>query len=118
MTPQIAGITSSSKFFDIAVVLLSGLVTGPSFILISLLVWSYDNVRLQEICQKGENRRKSPSNFGPIPGDWGKLGMTNLARMSLMNSYWMLQKSQGYNLYRFWVIKGKPIGGLKYLHPD
>ena len=34
---QFADMTSSSSFFDVAVFLLSGLVTGPSFMAISLL---------------------------------------------------------------------------------
>ena len=33
---------------------------------------------------------KPPSNFCPISGDWNKLGILNLARMSLIKFYWML----------------------------
>ena len=32
-----------------------------------------------------------PSEFFPISEDWGKLAIPNLARMSLMKCYWMLQ---------------------------
>ena len=32
-----------------------------------------------------------------ISRDWDKLGIPNSARMSLIKSHWMLQKSQGYN---------------------
>ena len=38
MTPQFPDITSSSNLFDVAVFLLSILVTGPSSMSISLLV--------------------------------------------------------------------------------
>ena len=31
------------------------------------------------------------SDFCPISGDWGELGIPHLARMSLMKCYWMLQ---------------------------
>ena len=49
-----------------------------------------------------------PSEFCPISGDWAKLGILNLAWMSLNAA-----KCQGHNIYRFWVIKGKPTGGVK-----
>ena len=32
-----------------------------------------------------------PSEFCPIPGDWGELWMPNLPQMCLMKCYWMLQ---------------------------
>ena len=38
MTSQFAEMMSSSNFFDVALFLLSGLVTGPSFMSISSLV--------------------------------------------------------------------------------
>ena len=66
----------------------------------------------------------TPSEFWPISGNWGSLGIPNLARMSLMKCYefllWMslmrcpllnAAKCQCYSFYRFWVIKGKPIMG-------
>ena len=34
-----------------------------------------------------------PSTFCPLSGDWGKLGMPNLARMSLIKCYWMLKNT-------------------------
>ena len=48
--------------------------------------------------------------FFPISGEWGKLGIPNLARMSLVKRY-NAAKCQGYSLYRFLVIKGKPQRG-------
>ena len=38
MTSQLFDISSSSSFFDVVLFLLSSLVTGPSFMSISLLV--------------------------------------------------------------------------------
>ena len=86
--------TSSSNFFDVVLFLLSHLVTGPSFMSISSLVlelWQFSFVRyLTEI-------RKSkipPSEFCPVSGDWGKLGIPNLTQMSLTKCYWMLQSAR------------------------
>ena len=33
------------------------------------------------------------SEFCPISGDWGELGISNLTRMSLIKCYWMLQNA-------------------------
>ena len=35
-----------------------------------------------------------PSEFYPISGDWGKLGILHLARISLIKYYWMLQNGR------------------------
>ena len=35
-----------------------------------------------------------PSEFCPISGDWGKLGVPNLVQTSLINCYWMLQNAR------------------------
>ena len=42
--------------------------------------------------------------FCPISGDWGQLGIPNLARLFLIKCYCF---------YRFWVIKRQPIGRSK-----
>ena len=47
----------------------------------------------------------------------GELWIPNLARMSLIEYYWMLQHARGYSLYHFWVIKGKPTGGWEEQSP-
>ena len=36
----------------------------------------------------------SPSSFYSISGDWGELGIPNLALTSLIKSYWMLQNAK------------------------
>ena len=35
-----------------------------------------------------------PSEFCSISGDWGKLGIPNLTRSSLIKSYWILQNAR------------------------
>ena len=78
--------TSSSIFFDVVVFLLSSLVTCTSFMSISWLVLkNWPEIRKLEI---------SPSMFCPIPGDWRKLWIPNLAQMSLMKCYWLIQNAK------------------------
>ena len=82
------------QFFDVALFLLSSLVTGPSFMSISSLVlelWQFSFIRDWPEIRKSEI---PPSEFCPISWDWGKLWITNLAQMSLMKSYSMLQNSK------------------------
>ena len=74
---------------------LSRLVTGPSFMLISSLVlelWQFPFIRDWPEKQKSEI---PPSGFCPISGNWGNLGIPNLARISLIKCYWMLQNARG-----------------------
>ena len=69
----------------------TSLVTGQSFISISSLVrelWQFSFIRDRPKIQKLEI---PPSGFVPIYGHLGELGITNLARMSLIKSYWILQ---------------------------
>ena len=109
--------TLTSNFFDVVLFLLSGLVTGPSFMSISSLVlklWKFSFIRDWPEIRKSET---PPSEFSPISGDWRKLWMPDLARMSLIECYWMLFQLQCYSFYRFWVIKGKATRGVKWLAP-
>ena len=94
MTSQFSDMTSTSNFFDVVLFLLSSLVTGPSFISISLLVlelWQFSFIRDWPKIQKLE---VPPSGFCRISGDWDELGILNLAKMSLMKCYWMLQNAR------------------------
>ena len=80
--------------FKVVLFLLSSLVTGPSFMSISSLVlelWQFSFIRDWPEIRKSEI---PPSEFCPISGDWGKLGIPNLARMSLIKYYWMLQNAR------------------------
>ena len=81
--------------FDVVLFSLSSLVTSPSFMSISSLVlelwqlffiWDWPKIRKSQI---------PLPEFSPISGDWGKLETQNLARMSLMKCYWIIQN--------FWV---------------
>ena len=83
--------TSTSNCFDVVLFLLSSLVTGPSFMSISSLVlelWQFSFLRDWPEIWKLEI---PPSEFFPISEDWGKLWIPNLARMSVIECYWMLQ---------------------------
>ena len=94
MTSQFSDMTSSSNFFDVVLFLFWNLVTGPTFISISWLVlelWKFSFVRGWPEILKSEI---PPSAFCPISGDWGKLGIPNLAWMSLIKCYWMLQNAR------------------------
>ena len=94
MTSEYPGMTSSSNFFNADLFLLSSLVTGPSFILISLLVlelWEFSFIRNWPEIRKSEI---PPSEFFPIYGYWGKLQIPHLARMSLIKGYLMLQNTR------------------------
>ena len=89
--------------------LLSSLVTCPSFMSIStqaLELWQFSFTRDWLDIQKLETH---PSEFCPISGSWGKLEIPNLAWMSLTKMLLNAAKCQGYSFYHFWVITGKPI---------
>ena len=78
-------------FFDVAVFLLSGLVTGPSFMAISLLgmeLWQFSFITDLPKIWKSEIPL---SEFCPISGDCEELGIPNFGRIFLMTSYQMLQ---------------------------
>ena len=82
------------KYFDVVFFLLWRLVTGPNFMSISLLLlelWQFSFIRDWPEIRKSEI---PPSEFCSISGDWGKLGIPNLARMSLMKCYWSMQNAK------------------------
>ena len=83
--------TSTYKYFDFVLFLLSSLVIAPSFMSISSLVlelWQFSFLRDWPEIWKLEI---PPSEFFPVSGDWGKLWIPNLARTSVTECYWMLQ---------------------------
>ena len=93
LTSQFSDRTWTSNFFDVVLFLLSGLITGPRFMSISPLVlelWKFSFIRDWPEIRKSEI---PPSEFFPISGDWGELWIPNLARISLIECYWMLQNS-------------------------
>ena len=98
------------QFFDVALFLLSSLVTGPSFMSVSSLeLWPFTFIRDWSEIRKSKT---PPSKFCPISRDCGKLGIPNLAGMFLMKCYKM-----SYSFSCFRVIKGKPTGGGGGLPP-
>ena len=112
MTSQFADMASSSSFFEVAMFFLYSLITGPSSMSVSSLVlelWQFSFIRDWSEIRKPDI---TPSDFCPVSGDKGDLGIPNLARMSRMKCYRML-KNVSYSFYRFWVIKGKPTGRVK-----
>ena len=52
-----------------------------------------------------------PSEFCPISGDWGKLWIPHLARMSLIEFYWMLQNSRITAFTIFALLRENQLGG-------
>ena len=114
MTLQFSDLTSSSNFLF----LYSSLVTGPSFMSISSLVlelWQF--YFLRHWPESGD--RNTPSGFWPRSGDGGALWIPNLAQMTPIEYYWMLQHARGYSFNRFWVMKRKPTGsGVKLPPPQ
>ena len=90
--------------------LLSSLVTGPSFMSRSPLVLELWQLYLITDWP-GIWKLKIPRlAFAQYLKNYQKLGIPNLARMSLTTCFLIASKSQGYSFYRFWVIKRKPTG--------
>ena len=111
MTSQFSDITSSSISFDVVLSLLSSLVTAPRIMSISSLgleLWPFSfirdwpEIRISEI---------PSSEFCQISGDWGELWILNLARMSLLEYYWMLQNSRVTAFTVFELLRENQLGG-------
>ena len=113
---------TSSPFFDVVLFLLSNLVTGPRFMLISSLVlelWQFSFVRGWPEIQKSKMR---PSEFRPISGDWGGLVLPIMAGMSviIIKCYWMLQDARFTAFTVFELVRENPTwgGGVKLNPPS
>ena len=92
MTLQFSNMTSSSELFDVVLFLLSDLVTCPSFMPISWLV-----LELWHLIRDWPEIWKSEiplSEFCPISGDWGKLGILDLVRKSLIKYIWIVENAR------------------------
>ena len=63
---------------------------NPRFSLV-LELWQFSFMRDWPEIRKSEI---PPSEFCPISGDWGELWIPNLAQMSLIKCYWMLQNAR------------------------
>ena len=115
---QFANAMSLSIFFDVVLFLLLSLVTGPNFMSISSLV-----LKLWQISfiYKGLNKNTEIGNTPVwiLPNIW-RLGWVKNTKLGTNASNTMLlkvAKCQGYSFYCFWVIKGKPTGGIKFPQP-
>ena len=78
-------------FFNVYVFCVSALVTAPSFMSISWLfleLWEFSFIK--DWPEIWESKIPLPE-FCPISRDWSKSRILNLARMSLIKSYWKLQ---------------------------
>ena len=94
--------------------LLSSLVTGPSFMSISSLVlelWNFGNFFIRD-WPEIRNTEKPTSEFCPVSGDWNQLWIPNLARMSLIECYWMLQNSRVIAFSVFELLRENQLGGV------
>ena len=111
MTSQFSDMTSMSIFFDVALFLLSNLVTGPSFMSISspvLELWQFSFIRDWPESRKLEIPL---SEFCSVSGDWDKLWILNLARVSLLECYWMLQNFMVTAFTVFKLLRENHLGG-------
>ena len=105
MASQLLDMTSSLNIFW-------RLVTGPLVMSISSLVlqlWEFSFIRDWPETRKLEI---PPFKFCPISGDWDKLWIRNLAQMSIIECYWMLQNARVTAFTVFKLFLGKPTGGL------
>ena len=109
MTSQFPSMTSTSHFFVVVLFLLSCLVTGRSFVS-SLVVelWQFSFIRDWPGIQKLEI---PPSEFCPTCGDWSELWIPNLARMSLIECYWILQNSRVTAFIVLELLRENQLGG-------
>ena len=121
------------NIFDVVLFLLSSLVTGPTFMLISSLVlelWQFPFIRDWPEIRKSEippseNRKYPRPKIGntPVwvfPNIW-RLGWVRNTKFGTKVSNEMLlnaAKCQGYSFYHFWVIKAKQTGRGKITPPS
>ena len=94
ITSQNINMTSSSNLFDVSVFLLLRLLVSSSFMSISFLVlelWQFSFTRDWPEIWKSEIVQPE---FCPKSGEWSKLEIPNLAWMSLMKRYRMLQNTK------------------------
>ena len=98
------------NFFYVVLFLLSGWVTGPSFMSISSLVlelWQFSFIRDWPEIRKLEIPL---SEFCPTPGDWSELWIPNLAQKSLIQYYWVLQNAKFKAFTVFDLLRENQLG--------
>ena len=77
-------------------------------------LWQFSFMRDWQEILKSEIQ---PSEFCPISGDWGKLWVPNLARMSLTEFYWMLQNSKVTAFAVLELLRENQLGRSKITAP-
>ena len=106
MASQFSDMTSSSNFLDL-VLFHVNIITGSGV----MKIYFY----------KGLTRNPEIGNTSVwvFPNIWRLERVRNTKFSSSVSSKMLLNaaKCQGYGFYRFWVIKGKPTGGVKLLSP-
>ena len=83
-----------SPFFDVVLFVLSSLVTDPSFISISSLVLELWQITFMRDWPEILKSEIPLYEFCSTSGNWGELGIPNLAWMSLIKSYYMLHNTR------------------------
>ena len=76
------------------------IITGCGIVTIFLRDWP--EIQKSEI---------PPSEFCPTSGDWSKLWISNLVRMSLIECYWMLQNARIIAFTVFELLRENQLGG-------
>ena len=111
MTSQFSDMTSSPKIFNVALFLLSSLVTDPSFMSTSWLVLELWQLSFF-IRDWPENPEIGKTPVWVLPNIWRLKQVRNTKFGTKVSNKMLLNaaKCQGYNFYCFWVIKGKPTG--------
>ena len=90
------------NFFDVAVFLFSILITGPSCISIALLVPELQQFLFIRDWPEILRSEIPLSEFCPVSGDWGELGVPNLAEMFLIKSY--LRAKTIFKVWNFYFV--------------
>ena len=106
------------KFFWRCFIFFSSLVTGPSFMSISPLVLELKKFSFIKDWPEIRKSKIPPSKFFSVPGNWGKLGIPKLARMSLIKFYWMLQNARVTASTVSVLLRENQQGVKLPLHPD
>ena len=111
MTSQNLEMKSWTIFFVVILFLSSSLVSGPSFMSISLLIlelWQFPFIRDWPEIRKSEI---PSSKVCPIFGSWGELGIPYWTQRFLIKCYWMLQNARVTAFTIFKLLRENQQGG-------
>ena len=114
MTSKFANMTSSWNFLDVAVFLLSSLVTGPSFMPISWLVVELRQFSFITDWPEIQKQEIHLSQFFPTSGDWGKLRMQKMVQTYLIKN-WSFHQFSKNHWSRIWSQNKDTGTGKRFL---